>query len=584
MDAVGDIKSRVAIEDIVAEYMELKRSGRNLKGLSPFSNEKTPSFMVSPEKQIWHDFSSGKGGDMFSFIMELEGVDFKGALELLARKAGIDLDKYRHAGSGTTAKLKERLYAALEAATHFYQRQFTQHKQALDYVLKRRAFSRDIVLEFRLGYSPNNGSELYDYLSKKGFTEDELKQAGLVTVRYGRPNDMFRGRIMVPLMDAQGRVIGFTARLLDDQPDAPKYINTPQTILYDKGRHVYAFHLAKEAIRQKKYAVLVEGNLDVIAAHQAGTREVVATAGTALTQYHLKAMLHFTDDLRICFDQDAAGQNAIERSIAVASQVGVSLSVLPLPAGKDPDDLIQQDKTAWEKVIAAPVYAADWLIERHEQQHDISTAQGKRYFSDAVVNLIASMKDSVEQDHYLGVLAKKLDVSQGALRAKLRQTTNNTKTKPKKRRSSQADASVEDKQQQERTKIQNHLLALALYQPALRKTTLSLPENVIESEQAEKLYGFLQAHSETVADLSNDPALKELADYVNILGLQFEELYKDLDLVELRDEASRLKNRLVEQYVKHKKQAIMAQLEDADENTQADLLAQVNQLNALLKH
>src|SRR5690606_25570353 len=185
MDAVEDIKSRLSVEDVVADYIELKRAGRNLKGLSPFSNEKTPSFMVSPEKQIWHDFSSGKGGDMFTIVQELEGVDFKGALDILAKKAGVDLSQYQRSGDGGKSKQKARLAEALEAAARFYQLQFSKHKAALEYVLKKRAFSKATALEFRIGYSPNTGNALVDYLTKKGFKPQELKQAGLATERYG---------------------------------------------------------------------------------------------------------------------------------------------------------------------------------------------------------------------------------------------------------------------------------------------------------------------------------------------------------------------------------------------------------------
>jgi DNA primase len=265
MDAVEEVKSRLSIEDVISEYVQLKRAGRNWRGLSPFSNEKTPSFMVSPEKQIWHDFSSGKGGNMFSFVMEVEGLDFKGALELLARKAGVDLEQYR-SSSQRRGPNKERLYTLLELSTKFYQVQFSKNPTALNYVLKQRAFSKDTALQWRLGYAPNNGSALVDYAKKQGYTEAELKLAGLSTQSYrGGARDMFRGRLMIPLQDPQGRIIGFTARLLDDEPGAPKYINTPQTVLYDKSRHIYGLHLAKEAIRKNQFAVLVEGNLDVIA-------------------------------------------------------------------------------------------------------------------------------------------------------------------------------------------------------------------------------------------------------------------------------------------------------------------------------
>lgn len=583
MDAVDDIKSRLSVEDVVAEYVELKRSGSNFKGLSPFTNEKTASFMVSPTKQIWHDFSSGKGGDMFSFVMDMEGVDFKGALELLARKAGVDLEAYRSSAGTSNAKLKERVYEVLDVAASFYQRQLTQHDEALRYVRQKRGFDKQTMLDFRLGYSPENGAALKDFLSKKGFKDEEMQKAGLTTVRYNRQSDMFRGRIMVPLMDPYGRVIGFTARLLKDNPDAPKYINTPQTMLYDKSKHVFAFHQAKEAIRTEKVCVLVEGNLDVVSAHQAGTKHVVATAGTALTEPHLKRVLHFTDDIRICFDQDNAGQQAIERSLGVASKLGVSLSVLPLPEGKDPDDVIRQSPETWQEILQQPVYAIDWLLDRYQKQLDIKSAKGKRQFTDVVLQRLSEIKDPVEQDHYLGVLARRLDVSTDALRSKLETSGSAVKT-PKKRRRTAAQPEEIDKQQTERKKLRDHLLALGLFQPALRSYIVSTPEQVIENKYPQQLFTLLKQYQDGSSDILQDEVLLEIGEYVKILELQFEELYKALDLVELRDEAHRLKHRLIERYVAQKKQQLMAALDEAeDEATESTLLAQVNDLNALLR-
>ena len=272
MDAKDEVKTRLSIEDVIGEYVQLKRAGRNWKGLSPFTAEHTPSFVVSPDKQIWHDFSSGKGGDMFSFVMEVEGLDFRQALELLARRAGIDLEQYEQKGGRgakgqSFGKQKERLYEALELATHFYQTQFAHSKTALEYTLQKRAFSKETALEWRLGYSPNNGRALVDFLKTKGFTQNEIKLAGLTNQRGG---DMFRGRLQIPLCDPSGRVIGFTARLLADDPQAPKYINTPATALYDKSRHVFGLHLAKEAIRKSGIVVVAEGNMDVIASRREG--------------------------------------------------------------------------------------------------------------------------------------------------------------------------------------------------------------------------------------------------------------------------------------------------------------------------
>lgn len=580
MDAVEEVKSRLSIEDVISEYVQLKRAGRNWRGLSPFGNEKTPSFMVSPEKQIWHDFSSGKGGNMFSFVMEMEGLDFKGALELLARKAGVDLEQYRTQSGSRRGPDKEKLYSLLDAATHFYQVQFSKNKTALEYVFNKRQFTKETALEFKLGYAPNNGTALLDFLKGKGFSDDEMRAAGVSARGYRGTQDMFRGRLMIPLQDPQGRVIGFTARLLDDDPNAPKYINTPQTVLYDKSRHVYGLHLAKEAIRKNKFVVLVEGNLDVIASHQAGVRQVVATAGTALTEPHLKALSRFTGDIRLSFDADKAGLNATERAIPIASRVKVSLSIIPIPSGKDPDELIKQDPKLWEQAIAKPQYALDWLMERYEKLLDITSAEGKRQFSDVLLPIVRGLSDAVEQDHYMVAIAKAMGISQEALTSKLRQT-GVAETVPRRRQ--KVAPQPLDKKVIENTKAQDHFLSLVLLQPKLREFLDIMTPEMFFRDETKELLGFLQKHPDFDGQPEKAAQLRQIGDYVKIVVLQYEELYQGLEITELRYEAARLQARLVEQFVKNQKQNLAAELVDADEATIQTLLGKVKQLDMLLK-
>lgn len=593
MDAVEDIKSRLSVEDVIGEYVQLKRAGRNFKGLSPWTNEKTPSFMVSPEKQIWHDFSSGRGGDVFSFVMEMEGLDFKGALEHLARKAGLDLSQYQTGRGADNQRLKERLYEALEQAAKFYQVCLTKHDEALEYVFKKRAFTKATALAFRLGYAPDSGTALCDFLTKRHFTTQEIQRAGLITQRYRGPGDMFRGRIMVPLMDAQGRVIGFTARLLRDEPDAPKYINTPQTLLYDKGRHVFGLHLAKEAIRQADCVVVVEGNLDVVASHQAGVRHVVATAGTAMTEAHLKTLSRFTRDLRLAFDQDRAGLAAAERVIPLAGRLDVSLSIIALPEGKDPDDLIKKDPAAWRAAISQAQYALDWLIERHQARVDMNSAAGKRRFSDEILKVVRQMDDSVEQDHYAQKLAAMVGVSAPAMRAKLKTANPHSALRRPKAPPARPPTDAEI------VKAQDHLLALTLHAPALRAFLNPIEADMLATESAKKLLAFLKEDPDY--DLAKDDQrqlarldtgqsageplagdARGLPDYVKMLQLQYEELYQGLDELELGYEAARLQARLIEQYVRAKKALITSALRDADEKRTKELLNQVRALDALL--
>ncbi|HVX48039.1 MAG TPA: DNA primase [Candidatus Saccharimonadales bacterium] len=580
MDAVEEVKGRLSIEDVVAEYIQLKRAGRNWRGISPWTNEKTPSFMVSPEKQIWHDFSSGKGGNMFSFVMEVEGVDFKGALELLARKAGVDLDQYR-SQPRRGGPDKERLHKLLEQAAKFYQANFAQNRKALEYVLKKRGFTKETALEWQLGYSPNNGTALIDFAKKKGFTETEIKQAGLSAQNYrGGLRDMFRGRLMIPLQDQFGRVIGFTARLLDDIDNAPKYINTPQTVLYDKSRHIYGLHLAKEAIRKEKFVVMVEGNLDVIASHQAGVRQVVATAGTALTEQHLKALSRFTGDIRLCFDADRAGLAATERAIPIASRVKVSLSMITVPGAKDPDELIQKDPKLWQRSIGQNQYALDWLMERYEKLLDINSAQGKREFSDVLLPVVRALSDDVEKDHYMNAIAEKIGVSKTALDQKLSKTPG--QNAPERQRRVKTSRQPLNRQTVENKKAQDQFLALMFSRQTLREFLELVTPDMLYEDDARELLKFLKEEPGFKGKPDQAKQLKPLADYVKIETLLYEELYQGLELNELHYEAARLQARLIEQYVKNQKMKLAEEMETADDAETDSLLVQAKKYDQLL--
>jgi DNA primase len=583
MDAIEEVKARLSIEDVISEYVPLKRAGRNWKGLSPFSSEKTPSFVVSPEKQIWKDFSSGKGGSMFDFVMEVEGLDFKGTLDLLARKAGVDLEQYRSTSSSNrSGPDKERLYQLLDASAKFYQVQFSKHQQALEYIFKKRRFTKETALTWRLGYSPNTGHALHDYLKSKDFSEAEIKQAGLSSRAYdGKSQDMFRGRLMIPLQDPQGKVIGFTARLLDGEADSqsPKYINTPATPLYDKSRHIYGLHLAKESIRKTKFVVIVEGNLDVISSHEAGVTQVVATAGTALTEPNLKTLSRFTGDIRLCFDADSAGAAAAERAIPIASRVKASLSIIDLPSGKDPDELIRKDPDLWKKAIASHQYALDWLMTRYQSLLDLSSAQGKREFSDILLPVVRGLADPVERDHYLSNIAKQLNVSQSALDQKFQKISQAPITE--RRRTIKVSPAKLDKIAIENQKIQDKFLALMLMRPTLREFLELVTNDMLFSDSSRDLLEFLKQNP----DFNNSDALpvQNLADYVKIEALLYEELYQGLELNELHDEAARLQAELVTKFIKtQKKQLSERQRDTNDETALRELQEQDKQYNVLL--
>ncbi len=489
-DAKEEVRARLNIEDVIGEYVQLKRAGRSFKGLSPFSGERTPSFFVNPEKHIWHDFSSNKGGDIFSFIMEVEGLDFKQALDLLARRAGVDLSMYQSSGSQELAKRKKRLLEANELAARYFQQSLISNKHAQEYVFGKRGLNKEVVQDFRLGYAPDNGEGLTGLLKKRGFSANEARDAGLINRFNG---DLFRGRMMVPLMDASGQVIGFTGRIVKDDPTAPKYLNTPQTLLYDKSRHVFGLSQAKEAIRKSEYSVIVEGNLDVVSSHQAGIKQVVATAGTALTESHLRALSRLSATIRLAFDGDKAGIAATERAIPIAQTVGVELSIISLPDGaKDPDELIQQDPALWQKAIDTAEPVVDWVIKQFAAREDLATAAGKRNFTTAAMGVIRALRDPVEQDHYLAQIAGMTDTTRDALTRKLSQAAVVAEA-PKKAVNPQSRTTETAQQKADRN--QDALLAAALIDPYAQDLLKDVNAAIFQGDERRAVARYLAEHA-----------------------------------------------------------------------------------------
>ena len=557
MDAKDEVKQRLSVEEVIGDYLELKRSGRNFKAISPFSNERTASFMVSPEKQIWHDFSSNKGGDIFSFVMEVEGVDFREALEILAKKANVDLSQYQRTSDGSAAKLKKRLSEATKLAVQFYHVQLSKNQEALTYIKEVRKFTPDTIRAWSLGYSPEGGTQLYQFLKKHRFTDEELTKAGLVTRRGGRLGDMFRGRIMVPLCDGQGNPVGFTARLLKDDKNAPKYFNTPQTPLYDKGRQVFGLHHAKEAIRKQDFAVLVEGNFDVIASHQVGVSNVVAAAGTAMTADHLRSLNRLSPNVRLAFDADEAGLKATERAIPISQSVGVELKVVSMPEGtKDPDELIQSNPEAWRSQLEKAVDATTWTLQRYEAQYDKSTAEGKRQLSTKALAVVRGLTDPVEQEHHIKELSRQLDVSVESLFAKLRQST----TRPAAKKVSRAEVVDPDL-----TSFEDDFLALNTAFPEVRDSLKIVEKAKLQTENREQVRQCLltmPVNKRLDAHEANRLSINE--DYVKILLLTAEEKYASWTPADLMAEAMALARRIITTTKKEYKSKLTAAIAQAE--------------------
>ncbi len=571
-DAKEEVRARLNIEDVIGEYVQLKRAGRNFKGLSPFSGEKTPSFYVSPDKHIWHDFSSNKGGDVFTFVMEVEGMDFRQALEHLARKAGVDLSIYDTKGSQEIAKRKKRLLEANDLAANYYQHCLINNQHAIDYVFKKRGLSKRIVQDFRIGYAPTSGDALTQFLSKKGFSPQELSQAGLVN-RYG--GDMFRGRMMVPLMDGVGQVIGFTARIIVDDPQAPKYLNTPQTLLYDKGRHVFGLSQAKEAIRNNDYAVIVEGNLDVISSHQVGITQVVATAGTAMTEHHLRALVRLSGHARLAFDGDKAGLAATERAIPIAQAVGIDLTIISLPDNaKDPDELIKQDEQLWQKAINDAKPVVDWVLKQYSLREDLSSAAGKKSFTTQALNVIRALRDAVEQEHYLQKIAAYTNSSLEVLKSKLA-SGDGPSEQPLRRIAHQPVI------EQDSLIYQDNLLAAALIDGATHDLFREVDLETFIGPERQAVAKYLaeqggRAVKDTPVDLQNYDT------YVKILLLKADARYADWNDQDRYFETARLLRQVAKEYKKKQKDILTEQLREAealgDDTRAAEIRGQINNL------
>ena len=540
-DLKEEIKSRLAVEDVVGQYVELRRSGRTLKGHSPWGVDKTPSFMVSPEKGIWHDFSANKGGDIFSFVMEVEGISFKEALEKLAAQAGVDITKYSGGDKGVT-KRKLRAKEALALATKYYQACLVRDKTVCEYVFYQRNMNRGTVSEFKIGYSPASGKALLQVLKKRGFTERELGDAGLLN-RFG--SDMFRDRVMIPFIDTTGNVIGFTARIVGK--GEPKYLNTQETILFNKSRFIFGLYNAKEAIRRNGFVVIVEGNMDVISSHQAGVKEAVATSGTAMTEQHLKMLSNLTPDIRLAYDGDAAGVKATERAIMLAGDLGINLTVISNYHGaKDPDELIQRDPALWQQAVAERIPAVDWLLHKYEENLDLREAPAKKQYSDVALKLLSYVKDEVERAAYEEKVAKKLGVGVEILR---------------------------DKGERLNKKLEQAAAKRYFKTP---KTT-AVPDHIKKMEDsllALKIYGKVK----TIIPLDPPTDSVRLAE----LELVFNTDHENIDVTNYEEEASDLLARYRQEIRKEKIKTLSAKLDELDDNSEEyeEVLMQLRNINS----
>ena len=430
MSAIDEVKQKLDIVEVIGQYVKLTKAGRNFKAACPFHNEKTPSFYVFPERQSWHCFGAcSTGGDVFTFVMKKEGLDFGETLRLLADKVGVSLPTKIEPGPRKDEK--ERLFQVNEAAAQYYHNLLVNSpsgEKAKNYLLGR-GLTLKTINDFELGVSPNAWDMLMTYLKEKGFSESEMTDAGLIMKNEdGRTRDRFHNRLMFPIRDARGRTTGFSGREQDGSQ--PKYMNSPQTAIFDKSGTIYGIEMASSAIRTKDMVVIVEGYMDVIMAHQYGFNNVVASMGTAITEKHINVLKKLTKNIALALDPDTAGEEAMLRCVEYENSLNTEVKVIILPPHEDPDEVIKEDPKMWEKAVEKATPVIDYTIDMAVSRQDISTAGAKSQVANSLLPIIAKVGDDIRRDHYLTKLSKLGGISYNKLEGVLK---TYLKPKPQKR-------------------------------------------------------------------------------------------------------------------------------------------------------
>jgi DNA primase len=421
------IKSRLSIVDVVGSYIKLDKAGGSYKALCPFHHEKSPSFNVSPSRDAYYCFGCNRGGDIFTFVQEIEGIEFIEALKILAARAGVELTQ--QSGQREDKSERDRLYSVMEDVTTLYEKLGAANSEVQAY-LKGRGLTQETITSFRIGYAPNEWRVAYDHLHARGYTDLEIEKAGLIKPTEGKsPYDRFRGRVMFPIFDNNGRVVAFSGRVFghqknQDGTDVAKYINSPETQLYDKSSILFGYDRAKMTIRQQNFSILVEGQMDLIMAHQAGTPNAVAVSGTALTEKHLVLLKRLSDNAVFAFDADEAGLKATARAfhLALATGMNVRVALIPQEGGqaKDPADYIKANPSGWSEVIASSKHIIDFYLGALA-----SRGYPEKRFRDEVrenvLPLVMAIQSKIEQAHYIIEIARKLGVPDTAVWEEVKQ-------------------------------------------------------------------------------------------------------------------------------------------------------------------
>jgi len=574
MNISEEIKQRLDIISVVSESVQLSKAGKNLRGLCPFHTEKTPSFFVFPDRQTWRCFGCGVGGDVISFVMKREGIEFGEALKSLAGRAGVSIPEKRR--QTPEDERLPRLYQVNEAAAEYYHQMLltSETAQSAREYVQQRKLTEEIVRRFRLGFSPDGWENLKKHLKEKGYNEREMVLAGLITEKEDRTYDRFRGRLMFPIANSKGQVAGFGARALDNAQ--PKYLNSAESPVFKKSDMLYAIDQAKSAIREQGKVVIVEGYMDAITAHQHGFQNVVASMGTALTESQIAILKKLTDSIYLSLDADAAGSAATLRGIEVcrntlaektqgpqgwlgsSTELRANIYIISMIDGKDPDEVIRQQSEKWRQLINTAKPLTDYLFEATAKEFDLSSPEERSKLADQLLPLISQMQDSAVRETYLTKLSKLTGISERVLIGKLADRSSGTQ----KRKSQPRHPEGFNYTQKTGDPLEETCLCLLLQYPGLREFAGNLSSGHFESSENREIFEVWQKTSEAEEIFDNiDPILQ---DYLERL---FSRTFPPQDRREQQQNLERCISRLEERRLRHQ---MICEAESVDEGEISD--------------
>ena len=562
-NVTDEIKSKLDIIDVVSEYVQLKPAGTSFKAICPFHREKAPSFFVSPEKQIWHCFGCQKGSDLFGFLQEIEGIEFPEALRILANKAGVKIEKQDR----RLISQKTKLLDICRLSAKFYHKILLQSplaEQARKY-LKQRALNKKIITEFELGFAPEKWDSLLKFLTKRGYKEKDIETAGLIIASktgQSRYHDRFRSRIMFPIYDLYSQVVGFTSRVLPGtkgEDKTAKYINTPETPIYNKSRVLYGLDKAKLEIKLEDRVILVEGNTDVLAVRQMGNKNVVCTSGTALTNEQIKILNRYTENIILAFDVDLAGQTATQRSIDLLLGQGLNVKVLDLAKGKDPDECIRKTPGVWKKALKSPLQIMEYYFSSAFKGRNLTNLDDKKEVTKLLLPIIAKLGDPVDQGLWLRKLSDELDVSEIFLREALR------RVRLPKIYSKESESISKQRPSQEQ-QVSDRFLGLILKYPELGQEFLNklvldmFVDNRAQSIIREIRECYSKKQKISFKKVKSEIKSEQIVNYLNGLVFLVEREFKDYSESDIAKELKHFFAILKKQYLNKKMQKLVDDL------------------------